>query len=166
MTPLDLMPPRDAWPKHPRRVVQIPHPLRKGRTLRCVLAPWSWRWGFRHMLARVLTPYTPNAETLHVARLWINGAGADHEIRFAALPPRPYGAFYDRRADQGPFDWAPTQEPIHGADNSYMHVPGLKLSSGSRVCPRGITYFKTSDVLEVMAWMDGLLDQWYPEVKA
>jgi len=114
------------------------------------------------MLARVLTPYTKCAETVHVARVWINGAGEDYEIRFEARPPRPSGALADRRADQEP-RYGP-QEPIHGANNSYMHVPGLVLSSTSRVCPRGISYFQTSDVLEVMAWMDGLLDRWYPAV--
>lgn len=161
MTPLDLMPPRSAWPVHAPRLVDQPNPLIPGRTRRYLLSPWVHRWGRRDMLARVLVKRTRYDESRHVARLWINGAGVDHEIRFEAHPPRPLGAFDERRVDQ---DDRYGQLPIHGANNSYLHAPGLVLSSGNRPCPRGIVYFKTSDVLDVMAWMDGLLSLWYPAV--
>lgn len=164
MTPLDLMPPRSAWPVHAPRLVDQPHPIYTGRTRRYLLTPWVYRWGRRDMLARVLNKRTRYDESRPVARLWINGAGADHEIRFEVHPPRPSGALYEHYITSSSVPDFPDngQLPVHGANNSWSYAPGLVLSSGSRVCARGISYFKTSDVLDVMRWADGLLDLWYP----
>lgn len=166
MSLLDLMPARDTWPQHERRLVDLEHPLREGRTLRYILTPWLRVNGCRSMIARRLRPRTRYADPYWAARIWINGGGWDHELRFMVYPPQLHGDIgLTWRARECPAD----RIPLHGAANDYQHTPGLVLAPNERwslrgISPRGIYVFTTDDVLAVMRWSDSLIDTWYPAV--
>ena len=163
---LNLMPKRDAWPKHERRLVDLEHPFQKGRTLRYVLTPWFRVGNCRSMLDRRLVPRSRYADHHFAARIWINGGGRDHELRFMVYPPKRYGDNGRTwRARECPAD----RIPMHGAANDYQHTPGLVLAPNEGfslrdIGPRGIYMFTTDDVLAVMRWADSLIEAWLPEV--
>lgn len=164
---LGLMPARNAWPQRAPRLVELEHPFREGRTLRYRLTPWLRVNGCRSMLARRLTPRTRYADPFWAARVWINGGGRDHELRFMVYPPQRMGDIGRTwRARECPAD----RIPLHGAANDYQHTPGLALPPCDirmhGIGPRGIYLFTTDDVLAVMRWADGLIDGWYPSAGA
>lgn len=160
---LDLMPPRTAWPQHDLRLVDLDHPFRPGRTLRYGLTPWLRVGNCRSMLARRLTPRTRFADPFWAVRVWINGGGRDHELRFMVYPPQRAGDIGQTfRVRECPAD----RIPLHGAANDFQHTPGLVLAprgsmSMRGISARGIFLFTTDDVLAVMKWADGLIEQWY-----
>lgn len=164
MIPADLLPGRDAWPQHASRLVDLQHPLREGCTLRYELTPWRRLFGFRHMLGRRLKARTRYADDWLAARVWVNGNGYDHELRFMVYPPQLTGdigrTFRDRECP-------PDRIPLYGAANDYQHTPGLVLPPCDvrmhGIGSRGIYLFTTDDVLAVMRWADELIGQWYPE---
>lgn len=167
MIPADLLPGRDAWPQHASRLVDLQHPLREGRTLRYELTPWRRLFSSRHMLGRRLKARTRYADDWLAARLWVNGNGYDHELRFMVYPPQLTGDIGRTfRARECP----PDRIPLHGAANDYQHTPGLVLAPNRPgvdhlrgINSRGIFAFTTDDVLAVMRWADELIGRWYPE---
>ena len=151
---------RDLLKHRPRRVwVHDGEAPRGGHV--CTLSPWHYGGGGKLWWSLVRTLSSPQGDPVRTAaRLYVNGAGTDHELRFRVLS-------YHRRSwkDQPREPEACTRGdpsiPIHGAANSFCYVPGLVVG-GSRLGFRGLYQFQKAEAIVTAAWADQLLDLWYP----
>ena len=157
------MPHRSEVPKHAVRQVWLPcrGAMKGGHRWR--LTPWQLQGGAWHAWQRL---FVRNDHVLSAARVYVNGFGTDHELRFQV---------FHRTSGHGPEDTATVHDvrtrprfagyvPTHGAANDFLWVPGLTFTTPPKHPPseRGLYEFRRQDVIDVMRWADGLLDAWYP----
>jgi|APSaa5957512576_1039674.scaffolds.fasta_scaffold12595_6 hypothetical protein len=169
------MPKRADWPKHELRKLTINSPVSflPRPTYRLDLTPWRAMSNQWWSLAR---SFTFRGEPFLFARVYVNGNGNDHELRFTVWDPFT--------SSMGPHG----SEPKYGAANAWIRVdeplegqlelnrrwrnrkPALRTRPEVWKCTtvalggRGLADHYPEDVLTVMRWCDEkieeILDPW------
>lgn len=139
-----VMPPREQWPQHEPYRTRVQRWRGIDKLYGATVGPWRRMNGAWWSFARYAVV---NRERTQVARVYLNGGGFDHELRFHVWPP------------------VDGTESLGAANDHCRVTPDLleHFNTGkTRLGARGLWAPTPEDVLTVMRWCDDRVFELWP----